>query len=307
MSILTSLHQQTYKENFIAAMQQMGYNLRNYVTVESGCSGSVASPITLVNKITAQKKITIGQATPVSGQTFQRRWITPIAWNLGELYDWDDISKAMEGYNPESPTIQSFVEALGRAKDDTILANVFNTAVVGPQAGSTVTLPASQDVAISVGGASSPLNPDKIKSAQEILRAAGSIKDGDAMVCVINSKQNTQMLRNSEVTNADYMRSGQTVIENGLLKRYLGVEFVHVEFSNATDYPDAYNQLVSGSTVYVPLYLKSGLYLGEWVDMDVTSSIAYDMSNAIRIYAATQIGASRSDEKKVIKIACNNA
>lgn len=307
MSILTSLHQQTYKENFMLAMQQMGFALQDSVSVQAGCAGSVASPVTLVNKITAQKKTAVNQDTPVSGQGFQRRWITPVAWNLGELYDWDDISKAMAGYNPEDPTIRSFVEALSRAKDNTILANIFATATIGQQAGSTVTLPSSQDVAITVGGAASALNPTKLKNAQEILRAAGSIMPGDKMVCVINAKQNTALLKNAEIVNTEYMMSGQTAIEDGFIKRYMGIEFVHVEFSNEIDYPDAYAQLISGTTAYVPLFLKSGLYLGEWVDMEVTTSIAYDKSNAIRVYAATQIGASRVDEKKVVKIACNNA
>jgi len=54
-------------------------------------------------------------------------------------------------------------------------------------------------------------------------------------------------------------------------------------------------------------YAKSGIHLGMWNDINTQISQRADKSYATQIYVKGTFGATRTEEKKVVDILCNEA
>jgi hypothetical protein len=61
----------------------------------------------------------------------------------------------------------------------------------------------------------------------------------------------------------------------------------------------------SGTSTAVPIWAKSGMYLGKWEDIMTRISIRSDLQGEpYQAYAKETIGATRLDEPRVVKVWC---
>jgi hypothetical protein len=86
-------------------------------------------------------------------------------------------------------------------------------------------------------------------------------------------------------------------VSTGVLPRLMGFNFI--TFSSTTL---ANLGLISGQITSLPAWVRSGMHLGTWRDLRV--NVGPDPSKKFnqRIYMLEQMGATRLDENKVIKV-----
>jgi hypothetical protein len=109
----------------------------------------------------------------------------------------------------------------------------------------------------------------------------------------ISSYEHDALLKEVQITSKDF--NGGSVLENGRVKRFMGVDFIITERLNIT----------SGNRL-IPIWTPTGMHLGIWSDMQAEISKRADKSYALQVYLAETIGATRLQAGKVIQVLCDD-
>ena len=225
--------------------------------------------------------------TPISNADHQQRWVLPTDKELGLMITKQDEIRMLA--DPKSPYTEIIRAAYARAVDATIVAAAFADAKTGPYNGMVNTaFPAAQ----TIGGATATdgLTVDKLNQAREMLDAA-EVEDFDTRYIVCTAQQVSNLLNDQKVTSADY--NTVKALVNGEVNQYLGFEFIRYEALP-----------LATKTRSCIAYAKSGLHIGTWNGLEVHMDQRPDKKYCWQIYAKATIGATRTQEKKVIKINC---
>lgn len=272
-------------------LQQRGSKLRNFVTVGSH-KGEGASPVDQYGVTEARERT--GRAVPkeASHTPTDRRWVYPRFFDWSEIIDNIDVLQTAS--DPQNPLVQACTAALGRRIDDEIVRAFFADARTGKQGGTTTSFPGGQQVSLDTGGAGSKLNVAKLRAAKKLLMANEVDVASDQIVCVVNAVQHDALLGEMQITSADYNGGDRPVLQEGLITRFLGIDFVHCERLG-----------LSGANLRVPIYAKSGLHLGVWSDIRTDIGPRRDLEgNPMEITGSLTVGATRTEEKKVVEVLC---
>lgn len=283
-----------FSSNIALKLQQEGSRLRGALT--SGAHvGKQASPVDQFGAIAANKVVgrfnTMGR---VDAPT-DRRWVLPVDYDLPQLLDSFDKLRLLT--DPESAYVKNAVNALGRSMDEEILDKVFAVNKTGEAAGTDTSFPSTQVVGVNQGAASATnLTVAKLKAAIKLLMANNVDVQKEQIFCAINAANHDSLLDEVQVINADY-NGGEAVLKSGRLASFMGVNFIHTELlTTGTD-----DQ--SGTSTQVPLWVKSGLYLGMWNDITTDISQRKDLQGLpFQAYCYGTFGATRLEEKKIVKI-----
>jgi hypothetical protein len=197
-----------------------------------------------------------------------------------------------------SAYVMNAMYAMGRAKDDEIIAAFHGTAKTGNQGGTSTTLPAGQIVLVGQGAAApTGLTVPKLREAKRILMTNEVDIDSDTLWCAIKAKQHDNLLAEAQIVSTDF--NDKPVLVDGKVIRFLGFNFVHTErlLSGTDD--------VAGTSDAVAAYAQSGMHLGMWNDITTDISRRNDLSGLpYQAYAKGTFGATRLEEKKMVKIWC---
>lgn len=285
---------QQYSSNIALKLQQKGSRLRNAVTVGSHV-GKQASPVDQFGAITAQK--VVGRFNPMGrvDAPTDRRWVFPVDYDLPQLLDSFDKLRLLT--DPESAYVTNATFAMGRSQDEEILAGIFGTNKTGEAGTVDTTLGSGQVVGVNTGAASATnLTVAKIKEAVRILMTNNVDVSSEQLYMAINATNHDSLLDEVQIINADY-NGGEAVLKEGRLMRFMGVNFIHTELlTTGTD-----DQ--SGTSTAVPLWVKSGVYMGMWNDIKTDISQRKDLQGLpFQAYCYGTFGATRLEEKKVVKI-----
>lgn len=306
MSVNIPVHYvQQYSTNLQLLLQQRGSKLRDTVTVGSYI-GKQASPVDQVAAITAQK--VIGRFNPMGrvDAALDRRWVFPNDYDLPQLIDTFDKLRLLT--DPQSTYAVNAMYAMGRAMDDEIITAYFGTAKTGENGGTsttfgtTLTTAGGQNVGVGVGGATSGLNVAKLREAKRRLMANEVDVESDPLVCVVTATQHDNLLNEVQVVSADFGWKDAPVLKEGKLERFLGINFKHCErITTGTD--DA-----AGTSRQVPLYAKSGMHLGIWNDIQNSIDQRKDLQGLpYQLYSMGTFGATRLEEKKIVRVWCRES
>lgn len=281
-----------YANTIQLLLQQRGSKLSPLVMMGSHV-GTQASPVDQIGAVAAQKVTTRFADMPRVDAATDRRWVFPVDYDLPQLIDTFDKLRLLN--DPESSYVVNGMYAMGRAMDDEIISAFFADAKTGQEGGTSTSFPAGQQVAVDEGAAAATgLTVDKLIAGKELLMENEVDLEMDPLVCVISAKQHSNLLREIEVISTDY--NSRPVLVDGMLRSFLGITFVHSERLD-----------VDGSSYRrVPLFAKSGMYMGQW--QSITSNIS--RRNDLRgepwqVYAYGTFGATRLEEKKVVEIKCS--
>jgi hypothetical protein len=249
--------------------------------------------------------------TPSNNATVTRRWVYPNFFDHAFQIAKQDVTRVFNGGQLQTRYAENQGKAMGRLRDDMILGSIFADSVTGKNGASTTTFPAGQKVAVNYGAsANTGLTATKLIHAKQILQSGGVDLETAKLICVISSLDNEFLLKQIEIRSKEY---GKGMLDgNGLVLEWLGIRFVHMEFTDTTQYvissntsvPAGYSALVSGSTRYIPLFDADAMYWGNWRDPSVEFGIRTDLSNATQMYATAEGGATRLQETGVTQIAC---
>lgn len=293
---------QQYSTNLQLLLQQKGSKLRD--TVMTGPHvGKQASPVDQVGAVAAQR--VVGRFQPMGrvDAPTDRRWVFPVDYDLPQLIDQFDKLRLLT--DPQSTYATNGVYAMGRAMDDEIITAYFADAKTGENGGTTtafgtaLTTASGRNVSVGVGGAASGLNVAKLREGKKSLMAAEVDIDNDPLICVVTATQHDNLLNEVQVISGDFGWKDAPVLKEGKIERFLGINFKHCErLTTGTD--DA-----AGTSRQVPLYAKSGMYLGIWGDIQSDISQRKDLQGLPwQLYDVGTFGGTRLEEAKVRRIWC---
>lgn len=292
---------QSFSTNLALLLQQQGSKLREYVTT-GNYTGEAASPVDQVGAVEMQP--VVGRFAPMSrvDAPVDRRWVSPSDFDLPQLVDKFDKLRLLT--DPESVYAQNAMYAAGRKMDDVIIEAFTAAAATGKTASSgTTAILGGNTVGVGVGGATSGLNVEKLKRARRILKAHEIDFRVDPVTVGITAIQEENLLNEIQVLSTDFFKVGdRPVLEDGNITRFLGMNFVQIE-RLATGTDDA-----AGTSRSIPVWAKSGMHLGLWNDVEVKISERDDLQGIPwQVYCKMSVGATRIEEKKVVRIWCREA
>lgn len=305
-------HVLQFSRNVEQLLQQRGMKLPGLCQqgAYTGKSGSVVDQIGTIGVIRDRAR---HSDTPHLSVPGDRRWIYPHSLTSATLVDNLDVTRML--IDLKSAYTVAISDAIGRAADDEVGAAFFGAAATGEQGLSSVSFPATQQIGVNVGGANSGLNVPKLRTAKRILMASGLDMARERVYMAITAVEHDNLLGELQVTNMDY--NDKPTLVDGRVTSFLGVSFVHVEWqATMTDgvtaqYPLSLATVAPGglaSTLrYLPVWVESGMHFGRWDGLDAKVTERPDKNYNTQIWAEMQAGATRTQEKKIVQVACNSA
>jgi hypothetical protein len=282
---------QQYKANVELLLQQTGSRLAGAVTTGSHV-GKAASVVEQFGSATAQLKVSRHSDTPLLDLAQDKRWVFPLDYEWGSLIDNEDQLRAIVDLT--SPYATAGAAAMQRAKDDVILTAIFAQNFKGENGTTADNFDTTNyQVGVNTGGTASALNVAKLQSAIQKLMLANKGELMESVYGAISSYEHDSLLKEIQVVNKDY--SNSAVLENGKVKRFMGVDFIITERLNIT----------SGNRL-IPIWLKSGMYLGIWKDMVTQIGPRADKSYSNQVYLCMTLGATRTQSGKSIQVLCDD-
>lgn len=289
---ITTASVQEYKANVELLLQQEGSRLRSMVLTGSHV-GKAASIVEQFGSATAQLKTGRHADTPLLDLSQDKRWVFPSDYEWASLVDNEDQLRAIVELT--SPYARAGAAAMNRAIDDVILTAVFGTNYKGENGTTSETFDTTNyQVGVNVGGTASSVNVAKLQSAVQKLMLANKGELMESVFSAISSYEHDALLKEVQIANRDY-NSASAVLVDGRVKRFMGIDFTITERLNIT----------SGNRL-VPVWVKSGLYLGVWKDLMAEISKRADKSYATQVYLCMTIGATRTQAGKQIQVLCDD-
>jgi hypothetical protein len=284
-----------FKDNLQLALQNPGGIYQGMVDVAYDYEGKGAQPLKTVGEVELEQITTRFASTPMGQPEHYARWIVPQEFARGTLVDPFDLLKV--GTNPTSTYQMAQRKAAMRKFDALIRSAFFGTALTGDQGGtSTVFDTTNQVVASSVGGSNTGLNVAKLAAAREILATNYALADDEKPMIAISPKQMTNLINSAQITSVEFSKLG-VVMSGGKVTEILG--FAVIE--------DPALPAKTGNDRYCPVWVKSGMHLGVWKDIEVKVSELPEKNYATQLYIRISANAIRTDEKKVVRVACYEA
>jgi hypothetical protein len=291
---------QQFASTVALLLQQKGSKLRQAVT-EGRHQGSQASPVDQVGAVEANRVTTRFGAMQRVDAALDRRWVFPTDYDLPQLLDSFDKLRMLT--DPKSSYVTNALYALGRAIDDELISAFFTTtSKTGVTGATSTTFLSTNVVGVNTGGTDSGMNVNKLRAGKKLLMANEVDLDNDPIYCAITAKEHDELLNEIQVISSDFNGQDKPVLTDGKVTRFLGINFIHCE-RLATKALGTDDQ--SGSSTQIPMWAKSGMYLGIWDDINATISQRNDLQGIPwQAYVKGTFGATRLEEKKIVKIWC---
>jgi len=299
---LLELFQTQFSTLLRMKLQQKTSKLRGRVEEGSHTGAKMASPIQFVGAM--QMRTPEGRFAPKKNipQDYSRRWIVPVD-KEGDQYV-DSFDKLKTPIDPQSQLVARAAAACARNWDDEIIRAATADAVIGMDAGNLSTesfdttnflIAANFEASASVG-----LTVAKFNEARRILEHYENDLDVDKPTMVIGSKQHANLRNQAQVTSDDFNKNGG-VLQSGVVREYMGFDIV---VSERLPLITSNSSTCRGCLAFV----KSGLYLGYWLDTKTEVFRRPDLSgNPWDINTQISIGATRTELGKIIQIAAVDA
>jgi len=278
-----------YRNNISMLVQQKGSRLRPFVRVEPQ-----NAEFEFYDRIGATDAVEITgrhQDTPLVSTPHDRRRVSLRDYDWADLIDRQDKLKML--IDPTSAYAMNAVFAMGRKMDDAIIEAAFNTAYSGKTGQTSVSFPAGNTIAhnyVETGSAAaSNLTIGKLRRAKEILDAYDNDPD-EARIMTVTANSLHSLLRNTEVTSADY--NVVKALVEGKVDTFMGFNFVRTQRLGTNG---------SGYRRHIA-WVKSKLLLAVSQDPMVDVGPRRDKRNSMQVYVSMGIGATRMEEEGVVEV-----
>lgn len=293
-----------FSTNLELLLQQKQSRFRGFV-MEQSCVGENSSPVDQFGAVEMSEVTDRFAPMPRTDAIADRRWIQPTDWDLNQLIDSFDKLRLLT--DPTSIYAQNASQSAGRKIDDVIIKNFFATAQTGKQGGNTEPFGTNlttagtpgQNVSVSQGAAGATgLTVAKLREAKKRLMQAEVDLQQDPVYIGVTAQDHDNLLAEAQVVSTDFNNEGGApVLKEGLITRFLGINFIHTErLQTGTD--DA-----AGTSRMIPVYAKSGMVLGMWSDMQIDIAQRKDLRGLPwQVYTKITMGATRKELPKVVRI-----
>jgi hypothetical protein len=256
--------------------------------------GKQASPIQYIGSV--QMKAPAGRFTPLERQDvdFTRRWVFPVDKELSQMIDAFDKLKLLG--DPTAQYSDVAAAAVNREWDDRLIGAAFSTAQIGQDAGglSSETFNSSLFQVASTFGASAAVGVTVAKfiEAKRLFRKAQVDLEAETVTWITNSQGESDLLNQVQVVSTEF--SDRPTLQEGKVSRFLGFDIVYSE------------RLTSTSNVRQNIvWVRSGIYLGVWMDFENVISRRYDLSSQPwQMWTGMSSGATRLEPGRLLQVLC---
>ena len=268
--------------------------------MEGSHVGKQASPVQYVGAV--QARTPQGRFAPLvaAQEDFTRRWVFPVDKDVGPsmIDTFDKLKTAVE---PTSQYAEVHAAAVAREWDDRMIAAAFADASIGVDAGglstetfdtgSTVTGAGFQIPVTFGSSAACGLTVQKMIEAKRAFRKL-QVPPDEPKTWVTNSQGEADLLNQVQVVSTEF--NDRPVLNDGQVTRFLGFDIVYSERLSS-----------DGSTRKNIPMVKSGLYLGVWMDNQTNVDQRFDLSGRpYQIYTMMSCGATRLEPGRLLQCLC---
>ncbi len=281
-----------FANNIQLLLQQKESRFRN--ACMSGMHvGKQASPVDQIGAISMTPVVGRFQPKGRVDAPLDRRWVFPNDYDLNQLLDKFDQLKML--LDPKSSYVQNAVQAANRQIDDIVISAFFGTAKTGETGGTSVAFSSftGQIINEDAGAAGDVgLTVYKLRQAKKILMA-NEVDPDDPITAAVSAVQHDNLLAEAQVTSTDF--NDKPVLVEGKIERFVGINLIHSERLSLVDTDDR----------QVPVWAKSGMYIGMWNDIETDVDRRKDLQgHPWQAYVLLSAGATRLEEKKIVQILC---
>jgi Phage capsid protein len=282
---------QAYSTNLELLLQQMGSKLSGAVDMAPYSGVKAAAAVNQMAAIEADEVATrfepIGRTDPGT----DRRWVTPKNYDVNQLFDTFDQMQVIT--DPKSKAVQNSTLALGRKKDTVILNAFYAAAFTGETLSGTTAYTSGNTIDEDIGGTSSRINVAKLLAVLELMESNHVDFDREEVYIAIPAKDHSALLNDPKIISRDY--TDQLVLKDGKVQSFLGFRFIQCELVESV--------LAGTNVVTLPVWVKSGMHLGQWNDIQTVISQRNDLrGHPWQAYAYMSLGCTRTQENKVYGI-----
>lgn len=300
-SQITTAFVQQYKSEVMHLSQQKGSRLSAAVRNETQVGKSAFYD--RLGAATAQLKVSRHSDTPQIDSAHSRRRVTLADYEWADLIDKEDLRRLL--MNPAGKYAEAAAWAMGRAKDDVIIAAADGTAY-GDETGSTpVAHPNSQKYAFNDGTNFDGVNVRGLRAIKRILDG-NDVDESIPRHAAVNAAGIESLLGEEQVSSADYNTIRALV--RGEIDTFMGFNFHRLERlltqTDALSGSATTGVVGSGSSLVNDrrclFWAQDGLLLSTAEDIMVEIDRRSDKSYSTQVYACMGIGATRMEEEKVV-------
>lgn len=293
---VTATQKVTYSENVKLALQQQESRILQSFSYIPDLKGIQMQAVELIGSSNARRNAAANAATPNIAPKHAGIFVAP------ERLDWGrsipSSTPIQNAIDFKSVYVQEGAAAIARGKDAILAESIFGSRLVkniddtAPAAVAFDT--AAQQIVVNYGGGGNTgLIVTKFVAALSLMIAREIKVENEEIFCLISSKQNEDLYKNLQVTSKDYQN--KAVYEDKRVKRFMDVEILTY---NALPYQSA-------NIRRVPMYCKSGMHYGDAMELSTQMEKNPAMQYQVHPYMECWIGATRSEDGKVVDILCS--
>lgn len=299
MGPITDAHKLTYQQNVQLAVQVKKSRFEPAFTFAGYLKGRQAQ---LLENIGATEAIIDGPRggdTPNIDANIEATWARPRQIEWGKVIEKEDAIKALTDY--QSPFVQNAAAAVKRAKDTILGAAIFGDRLTG-QDGTTVTAyddaGGTRKVTEGIGASATDdttatgMNVRKLLRGRRIFQESGIELDEEKFVAFLNAKEIEDLYRDITYVNKDYRKDAVLDDAGRQVLEILGIMIVPTELLPNID----------SDTHRAAMACVSGLHWGEFSPLETKVEPNPAKKYRPHPYMETWIGASRSEDLKVLAI-----
>lgn len=295
-----------YHDAVMLALQQKGTVLSPYVRQDT-LNGEVGfydflEPDDDINTIVDDNTSvdTRHPDTVITDPTWTRRMVS--AQYFTKAYLIEDRDKIRAFRDPTSEYVQNIAMSMGRKIDKLLLNAALGTAYTGKDGTVAVDLPSTQVVKadFETANTATPLTFEKLMYAKMILDS-NNIYPDEKRIIVVNARQIYNLIK--DLANTNMTRDAETVrsIAQGDINTYMGFTFVMTNLVNSETVT-----LTDGTTTAtvddIIAFTTPGLLLAKNKETKARIAERPDKNHAVQVFFGMYVGATRMDEKRVVKI-----
>lgn len=303
---------QQFGSNVYYLSQQKGSRLAPFVRNETQVGKTAFYD--RIGAVTAQLKQGRHSDTPQLDTPHSRRAVSMSDYEWADLIDDQDKIRML--IDPQGPYAQSAMWAMGRSKDDVIIAAALGTAYSGEDGLTGIPLPASQFIGAVEGGGLSNL---KVETLRQIKHKFG-VNDVDESIplhIAVTQSQITSLLGETELSSADF--NTVRALVDGKVDSFMGFKFHRLQrlptngsgsFVATVDTSDGSVSLSAGNGDNLRrcfAWAEDGLLLSVGKNMKTEIGPRADKSYSTQVYACMSLGAVRMEEEKVVAVLCSES
>jgi hypothetical protein len=298
MGPITDGHILAYQANMQLAVQQRRSKLENAFTFHAGLKGRIMSFLELIGSTTAIVNLGRKADTPDISNTLEQVWVTPSQLAWGQLMELEDAIKSI--MDPQSAFIQAGAAAIVRGVDVILSAAVFGTRKIG-QDGTSSSAWNGQTVAVGVGASPTDdttptgMNVRKLLRGRRYLMADQVDVGSEQIVFAGNAQQIEELFRDTTFISHDYRDAKPLENPDG------SMQILNITILPPIDGSAAFTDF-DGTTYTAGMWAKSGMHYGDFSPLRTDVPLRADKLMRPHPQAERWVGASRGEDKKVVKV-----